>query len=194
VNDQKLYDKILTRVRKDESGCWIWTGPSHKTRKYAANRYGYVSVYLEEKKKSRSLDVHRAMWRARYCPLPPTIEVCHKCDNPLCCNPDHLFLGTHKDNMADSKHKGRHYLSSKTHCKRGHPLSGDNLYVCPGQGLRDCLICHTARYRIKLGWPEHLAYTVGKIPSGYMLDRETWQVVSVRGRAKRKQVTVSGVE
>lgn len=150
MNDQALYDRILRRVRKDEvTGCWLWTGPAWTKRKYAANRYGYISVWLPGKTKSQCRGVHRAMWLARYCHLPTSIEVCHSCDNPLCCNPDHLFLGTHKDNMADSRKKGRHFLSAKTLCKRGHPLSGDNLYLQPGTGLRCCKSCARNRQRLK---------------------------------------------
>lgn len=153
MNDQKLYDRIMKKVRVDvESGCWIWTGPAWTKRKYAANRYGYISIYDPATKKQRTRGVHRAMWLARYCPLTPSIEVCHKCDNPLCCNPDHLFIGTHKDNMADSRRKGRHFLSAKTECKRGHPLSGENLYVDKNTGLRHCKQC--GRDRQRRAWHE----------------------------------------
>jgi hypothetical protein len=50
--------------------------------------------------------------------------------------------------MADSKTKGRHFLSAKTHCKRGHPLSGENLYLQPGTGLRCCKQCTRDRQRM----------------------------------------------
>jgi hypothetical protein len=49
---------------------------------------------------------HRAVWLVAHGELPE-VEVCHSCDNPPCCNPAHLFVGTHADNMRDSRVKGR---------------------------------------------------------------------------------------
>lgn len=65
---------------------------------------------------------------------------CHSCDNPNCVNPSHLWWGTHQDNMTDAKNKGRIRGQSQTHCKRGHPLSGDNVATKPN-GWRSCRVC-----------------------------------------------------
>jgi hypothetical protein len=70
--------------------------------------------------------------------------ICHHCDNPPCCDIDHLFLGTNADNMADKIAKGRHRNGNekKTHCPRGHPYDEVNTYVIPGgRGRRDCRKC-----------------------------------------------------
>lgn len=146
MHDQRLYERLKARIRIDDSGCWLWTGGYWKNRKWAANRYGYISTYRDGK--SRTVGTHRAMWIALHGPLTPAQCVCHKCDVPLCINPDHLWIGTLKENIQDSKRKGRHFLSAKTHCKRGHPLSGENLYVNVNSGnMRHCKQCCRERHR-----------------------------------------------
>ena len=54
------------------------------------------------------------MWLITHHNLPEDMSICHKCDNPLCVNPDHLFLGTHRDNMMDAKKKQRFARGEKT--------------------------------------------------------------------------------
>lgn len=163
---QKLYDRILAKTVKDPvSGCWNWTGPYHKNRPHPGNRYGYIGM-RREGGKHRTVGTHRAMWIALHGEIPRTTYICHRCDNPLCVNPDHLFAGAPKDNTHDMLAKNRHNNGKKTICKRGHPLEGDNVYITPS-GARQCKCCTTARYRIKWGWPEDLAYS---LPPG-----KTWE-------------------
>lgn len=73
-------------------------------------------------------------------PIPEGMQVLHRCDVPYCVNPEHLFLGTDKENHRDKTAKGRHWQSLKTHCPKGHPYAGDNLYVTRDGG-RKCLVC-----------------------------------------------------
>jgi hypothetical protein len=68
--------------------------------------------------------------------------VLHKCDHPLCIEITHLRLGTQRDNIHDMMRKGRHrnQNTGKTHCKRGHPLKGDNVRI-KKDGRRNCRAC-----------------------------------------------------
>lgn len=78
-------------------GCIEWGG----TR----SSQGYGIAKRKEK-------AHRKAWREAFGPIPYGMQVCHRCDNPPCVNPDHLFLGTHADNMRDKREKGRCYRPS----------------------------------------------------------------------------------
>lgn len=182
MHDQKLYDRIIARIRKDDAtGCWNWTGPAHTKRPYPGNRYGYVQAY------GGAMGTHRAMWSALYGRPGRIVYICHRCDNPLCMNPEHLFAGAPRDNTQDMIAKNRHNNGKKTICKRGHPLEGPNLEI-KADGARDCRICATGRYRLRAGWPESMAFdpTI-KVPGGYMVDRATGQIVPGRGRRKSLQ-------
>lgn len=80
------------RVVKTE-GCWVWTGPSN------AQGYGVVG--------HRSRKAHRVSWEMVNGPIPDGLLIRHLCHNPPCVRPDHLTLGTQKDNMADMYDAGR---------------------------------------------------------------------------------------
>lgn len=81
------------RVMVDpKTNCWVWM--------FARTRKGY-GRYFHNKR------AHRGAWEAVNGPIPEGMFVCHKCDNPPCCNPEHLFLGNHEDNVQDKVSKGR---------------------------------------------------------------------------------------
>lgn len=148
MKDQRLYDRIVAQVVVNAvTGCWMWTGSYHKNRPHAANRYGYIGMQRGTGKYG-SVDTHRAMWIALHGELPSTVYVCHRCDVPLCANPDHLFLGAPRDNTQDMIAKNRHNNGKKTICKRGHPLEGENLYVSK-DGMRNCKACGRERERLR---------------------------------------------
>lgn len=81
--------------RRAANECWPWLG------RKAASGYGV----LDQNGKSKR--AHRLAWELINGEVPPNMEVCHRCDHPWCVNPAHLWIGTHKDNMADASHKGR---------------------------------------------------------------------------------------
>lgn len=86
------------RVQKTNQGCWEWQG---------ARTTGKCGGYGELKVNGKVVYAHRVAWILSFGDVPANIEVCHKCDNRGCCNPSHLFLGTHKQNMKDMFDKGR---------------------------------------------------------------------------------------
>jgi len=85
--------------KNDANGCWLYTG----FRKW--DGYGWLNRKVNGK--PRSMTAHRYSWILAHGEPANGLHILHRCDNPPCCNPDHLFLGTHQDNMNDRVAKGR---------------------------------------------------------------------------------------
>lgn len=131
-----IEERFWAKVHKTNT-CWIWTG----WRQKSGHGNIFVGVGLGK------TGAHRISWIINKGPIPEGLFVCHICDIPWCVNPDHLFLGTHDDNMADAWAKGRLKLPdiskmvNRTQCPRGHPFDASNTYRFAGNNGRYCREC-----------------------------------------------------
>lgn len=97
-----LTERFWERIdRSNNDGCWSWRGGKD------ASGYGTLVGGVLEGQSGKYLKAHRVSWELHYGPIPDGLFVLHRCDNPPCCNPKHLFLGTAGDNIRDAVAKGR---------------------------------------------------------------------------------------
>ena len=133
--------EFWSRVKKGES-CWIWVGAFFGETECGA--YGSFQVPTNGRMNARG--AHRVSWALAHSRWPSTNEhICHRCDNPACVNPAHLFLGDRSMNMQDMWSKGRNggtakIFAERTHCGNGHPLFGSNLIERRKNG-KTCRAC-----------------------------------------------------
>ncbi|MFA5898141.1 MAG: HNH endonuclease signature motif containing protein [Hyphomicrobium sp.] len=90
--------RFWARVSQQVEGCWEWQG-----RRMAKSPYGQTTY------KSKPINAHRLAWILTHGAIPEGLVICHRCDNPPCCRPDHLFTGTHAENTADMIAKQRNH-------------------------------------------------------------------------------------
>jgi hypothetical protein len=144
-----LEERFASKLVPAANGCIEW-GASRFPQ-----GYGQIKVNYQNRK------AHRVAWELAHGPIPDGLVVCHRCDNPPCCNVDHLFLGTHSDNTRDMHAKGRANKANarKTHCPRGHEYSPENTRV-NGRGSRTCLACDHAYGKAR--WAKEKATSNGE--------------------------------
>lgn len=140
----------IERLSKPEpnTGCWIWMGNVRST--------GYGEIRINGTKTK----AHRASYQAHAGKIPNGLHVLHRCDIPLCVNPDHLFIGTHKDNMDDMVKKGR---QAKGDCNGNSTLTNEIVLAvreAQGRGVDiakqfGITESHVSRIKNKLRW-KHL--------------------------------------
>jgi HNH endonuclease len=121
-------DELLNKT----DSCWLWKGRIDK------NGYGTYGPKV----------AHRVVWTLLVGKIPKGKQLNHKdkiCPNRHCVNPEHLYIGTQKQNMQDRLRAGNHPMKSKTHCKRGHEFTKDNIYKTSHLGGRACATCERAR-------------------------------------------------
>lgn len=132
-------ERLLAKVEKTESGCWIWTGADNGKAGYGRIRVGNNSPL-----------VHRVAYEVFKGPIPEGLHIDHLCRVKLCVNPEHLEAVTQAENSRRGP-PSVYANSLKTECKRGHPFSEENTYVNPA-GKRVCRLCMRdaqARFRQK---------------------------------------------
>lgn len=134
MSDAQYIDKIKAGcIVNPETGCWEWQG------------YKHPKGYGEMAYRCKAWRLNRLSYFLHKGPIPEGLFVCHSCDVRHCVNPDHLWLGTNNDNVQDMRRKRRGNKQKKTICKRGHPLSGDNLGLRGPRQHRYCKICTQGR-------------------------------------------------
>ena len=128
------YRLVLNQVRDSSTGCLLYIGCTD------ADGYGKLGVGKHGKLLAHRLS---AFLNGIIDSLDDPRMVCHKCDNPPCTEPDHLYAGNASTNKLDEVERGlyRNQNTIKSVCKRGHSLSGENLRVAK-DGTRHCKTCH----------------------------------------------------
>ena len=125
ITKERIEAKVL---RIPEAGCWVWMG--------GATVRGYGQIESNKRK----LYAHRASYEAFVGPIPKGMYVCHACDNVACVNPNHLFLGTQKQNLQDMANKGRSTRGSKNPMSKLNETQVKLIKLALKEGMNSALL------------------------------------------------------
>jgi len=153
----KFWSKVL--LKANTSLCWEWGG--------AKNIKGYGQFSLKKNGILTSEKSHRESYRLSKGEIPKNIMVCHSCDNPSCCNPNHLFLGTNSENMKDMYKKGR-----------GNDLKGENnkLSKIKNDDISEIFLLYSQGFNFaEIGRKFNVSY----VCIANIIKRKTWKHIDI---------------
>lgn len=160
MNPTEPLARFSARVQHATNGCWIWQGASVK---------GRGQIYVNGK----NMLATRFAYQQFKGEIPEGMYVCHTCDDPSCVNPNHLWLGTARDNWQDARRKRRALQGIKREvCPQGHEYSG-----------RECLTCRDARNKKR----DHRAYRLAAQA------RRDAEVIALRTRVAELEAALLGL-
>ena len=146
ILSQRQAAAVLIRIdMRNRDECWPWTG--------FRNGQGYGNFSAKIRDRVLTVVAHRfayAFWREA---IPENTFVCHSCDNPSCCNPHHLWLGTHDDNIADRQAKGRNVNKRGSANGMSKLTEPDVLAIRADRRLLREIAC---QYGISIGQTSHI--------------------------------------
>jgi hypothetical protein len=132
-------DRLTMRI-KPQGDCWIWQGMKNP------GGYGMARTEKDGPHQGKMRLVHRLLWEMQNGPIPSELELDHRCRRRDCVNPAHLELVTGRENVRRGAAPAA-FNARKTHCIRGHPLKGENVYHEPSRPhVRKCRACRVLAY------------------------------------------------